>query len=225
MHLPGQATHPMPGWRRGTGADRGGTRPRAPPPRENRRGRGLRRRARRGNDGRHRRLFRQPSGGAGTHRASRGCHRLGQPAQVLPVRPAIARHTAGCRSANPRSENWSRSPIPSSQITAAVRPGGNRPGQLRGRDDDAQRCAHGSPLRLDDQGRPGALTPIGPTLPGELTAMAASAGGGLIGYAIATPAARRAVPASGFTSEYSTCTAAGRGSRVRDPHYPAVDIG
>lgn len=38
--------------------------------------------------------------------------------------------------------------------------------------------------RLDDQGRPGALTPVGPTLPGELTAMAASAGGGLIGYAI-----------------------------------------
>jgi hypothetical protein len=39
-------------------------------------------------------------------------------------------------------------------------------------------------LRLDDQGRPGALTPVGPALPGELTAMAASAGGGLIGYAI-----------------------------------------
>jgi hypothetical protein len=39
-------------------------------------------------------------------------------------------------------------------------------------------------FQLDDQGRPGALTPVGPTLPGELTAMAASAGGGLIGYAI-----------------------------------------
>jgi hypothetical protein len=39
-------------------------------------------------------------------------------------------------------------------------------------------------FRLDDRGRPGALTRVGPTLPGELTAMAASAGGGLIGYAI-----------------------------------------
>jgi hypothetical protein len=39
-------------------------------------------------------------------------------------------------------------------------------------------------LQLDNQGRPGALTPFGPTLPGELTALAASAGGGLIGYAI-----------------------------------------
>ena len=38
-------------------------------------------------------------------------------------------------------------------------------------------------LPLDDQGRPGALTPVGPTLPGELTAMA-SASSGLIGYAI-----------------------------------------
>jgi hypothetical protein len=39
-------------------------------------------------------------------------------------------------------------------------------------------------LRLNDRGRPGALTRVGPTLPGELTAMAVSAGGGLIGYAI-----------------------------------------
>jgi hypothetical protein len=39
-------------------------------------------------------------------------------------------------------------------------------------------------VRLDDRGRPGTLTRVGPTLPGELTAMAASAGGGLIGYAI-----------------------------------------
>lgn len=39
-------------------------------------------------------------------------------------------------------------------------------------------------LQLDDQGRPGPLTRIGPTLPGELTALTASAGGGLIGYAI-----------------------------------------
>jgi hypothetical protein len=39
-------------------------------------------------------------------------------------------------------------------------------------------------MQLDDQGRPGALTPVGPTLPGTLSAMAASAGGGLIGYAI-----------------------------------------
>lgn len=39
-------------------------------------------------------------------------------------------------------------------------------------------------LQVNNQGRPGALTPFGPTLPGELTALAASAGGGLIGYAI-----------------------------------------
>lgn len=39
-------------------------------------------------------------------------------------------------------------------------------------------------FRLDHLGRPGALTPVGPTLPGDLTAMAASSGGGLIGYAI-----------------------------------------
>jgi len=35
-------------------------------------------------------------------------------------------------------------------------------------------------FQLNDQGRPGALTQVGPTLPGDLTAMAASAGGGLI---------------------------------------------
>jgi hypothetical protein len=39
-------------------------------------------------------------------------------------------------------------------------------------------------FQINDRGRPGALTRVGPTLPGELTAMAASAGGGLIGYAI-----------------------------------------
>ena len=39
-------------------------------------------------------------------------------------------------------------------------------------------------MRLDDRGRPGKLTRFGPTLPGELTALAASAGGGLIAYAI-----------------------------------------
>ena len=39
-------------------------------------------------------------------------------------------------------------------------------------------------FRVNDRGRPGALTRIGPTLPGDLTAMAASAGGGLVAYAI-----------------------------------------
>jgi hypothetical protein len=39
-------------------------------------------------------------------------------------------------------------------------------------------------FRVNDRGRPGALTRVGPTLPGDLTAMAASAGGGLIAYAI-----------------------------------------
>jgi hypothetical protein len=39
-------------------------------------------------------------------------------------------------------------------------------------------------FQLNDRGRPGALTRVGPTLPGDLTAMAATAGGGLIGYAI-----------------------------------------
>jgi hypothetical protein len=39
-------------------------------------------------------------------------------------------------------------------------------------------------FRINDRGRPGALTRVGPTLPGDLTAMAATAGGGLIGYAI-----------------------------------------
>jgi hypothetical protein len=39
-------------------------------------------------------------------------------------------------------------------------------------------------FQVDDRGRPGALTRVGPTLPGELTAMAASARGGLIAYAI-----------------------------------------
>jgi len=39
-------------------------------------------------------------------------------------------------------------------------------------------------LQVDDQGRPGALTRFGPTLPGELVALTASAGGGLLGYAI-----------------------------------------
>jgi hypothetical protein len=39
-------------------------------------------------------------------------------------------------------------------------------------------------FQVNDRGRPGALTRVGPTLPGDLTAMAASAGGGLIGYAI-----------------------------------------
>jgi hypothetical protein len=39
-------------------------------------------------------------------------------------------------------------------------------------------------FRLNDQGRPGALTPVGPTLPGDLSSIAASAGGGLIAYEI-----------------------------------------
>jgi hypothetical protein len=39
-------------------------------------------------------------------------------------------------------------------------------------------------FRLNDQGRPGALTPLGPTLPGDLSSIAASAGGGLIAYEI-----------------------------------------
>jgi hypothetical protein len=39
-------------------------------------------------------------------------------------------------------------------------------------------------FRINDRGRPGALTRVGPTLPGELTAMAARASGGLIAYAI-----------------------------------------
>jgi hypothetical protein len=39
-------------------------------------------------------------------------------------------------------------------------------------------------FQLDDRGRPGALTRVGPTLPGDLSSIAASAGGGLIAYAI-----------------------------------------
>jgi len=39
-------------------------------------------------------------------------------------------------------------------------------------------------FQINDRGRPGPLTRVGPTLPGELTAMTATAGGGLIGYAI-----------------------------------------
>jgi hypothetical protein len=39
-------------------------------------------------------------------------------------------------------------------------------------------------FRVNDRGRPGPLTRIGPTLPGDLTSIAASAGGGLIAYAI-----------------------------------------
>src|SRR3984957_8655760 len=40
-------------------------------------------------------------------------------------------------------------------------------------------------FRIDDRGRPGALTQVGPTIPGDLTSMAASAGGALIAYEIA----------------------------------------
>jgi hypothetical protein len=39
-------------------------------------------------------------------------------------------------------------------------------------------------FRLNGRGRPGALTPVGPTLPGDLSSIAASAGGGLIAYEI-----------------------------------------
>ena len=39
-------------------------------------------------------------------------------------------------------------------------------------------------FHINDRGRPGALTRVGPTLPGDLTAMAAAAGGGLVAYAI-----------------------------------------
>jgi hypothetical protein len=52
-------------------------------------------------------------------------------------------------------------------------------------------------FRLNDHGQPGALTPVGPTLPGELTAIAASAGGGLIGYAIAANGCKNAGPKHG----------------------------
>jgi hypothetical protein len=37
---------------------------------------------------------------------------------------------------------------------------------------------------VNDQGRPGPLTQVGPTRPGDLTSMAAAAGGGLIAYTI-----------------------------------------
>jgi hypothetical protein len=39
-------------------------------------------------------------------------------------------------------------------------------------------------FRINDRGRPGALTRVGPTLPGDLTSIAASAGGGRIAYTI-----------------------------------------
>jgi hypothetical protein len=39
-------------------------------------------------------------------------------------------------------------------------------------------------FQVNDRGRPGALTRVGPTLPGDLSSIAASAGGGLIAYAI-----------------------------------------
>jgi hypothetical protein len=39
-------------------------------------------------------------------------------------------------------------------------------------------------LQINDRGQPGTLARVGPTLPGELTSMAASAGGGLIAYSI-----------------------------------------
>jgi hypothetical protein len=39
-------------------------------------------------------------------------------------------------------------------------------------------------FQLNNHGRPGALTPVGPTLPGDLSSIAASAGGGLIAYEI-----------------------------------------
>jgi hypothetical protein len=39
-------------------------------------------------------------------------------------------------------------------------------------------------FQLNDRVRPGPLTRVGPTLPGDLTSMAATAGGGLIAYAI-----------------------------------------
>jgi hypothetical protein len=39
-------------------------------------------------------------------------------------------------------------------------------------------------FHINDRGQPGALTRVGPTLPGELSSIAASAGGGLIAYAI-----------------------------------------
>jgi hypothetical protein len=39
-------------------------------------------------------------------------------------------------------------------------------------------------FKLNDRGRPGALARVGPTIPGDLTSIAASAGGGLIAYEI-----------------------------------------
>jgi hypothetical protein len=39
-------------------------------------------------------------------------------------------------------------------------------------------------FRVNDRGRPGALTRVGPTLPGDLSSIAAGAGGGLIAYTI-----------------------------------------
>jgi hypothetical protein len=39
-------------------------------------------------------------------------------------------------------------------------------------------------FRVNDRGRPGPLTQVGPTLPGDLTSMASSAGGGIIAYTI-----------------------------------------
>jgi hypothetical protein len=53
-------------------------------------------------------------------------------------------------------------------------------------------------FRLNDHGQPSALTPVGPLLPGDLTAIATSAGGGLIGYAIADDGCPNAGPKQGY---------------------------
>jgi hypothetical protein len=54
----------------------------------------------------------------------------------------------------------------------------------RSDDGDAPAAAEFFRFQLNDRGRPGPLTPVGPTLPGALSSIAASAGGGVIAYAI-----------------------------------------
>ena len=69
-------------------------------------------------------------------------------------------------------------------------------------------------FRVNDQGRPGALTRIGPTLPGDLTAMAASAGGGLVAYAITSDGCANARSLGNYLGVFDPAT--GRTRRWTD---------
>lgn len=78
-------------------------------------------------------------------------------------------------------------------------------------------------FQLNAKGKPGALTQVGPTVPGDLTSMAVSAGGGEIGYSIDSSGCANARALGSYLAVLSTRS--GQTRRWTDPSGPSGFLG